>query len=178
MSTRSVIILKRKEGDYKSISCHWDGYPTYVGALLIDYYNDYDKANELTELGDLSSLKPKLSGSKDHTFESPENDVCIFYGRDRGEKGVGFKISNTINKALAYRDYEYVYKFEDGDWYVARWDDYDKDKCEFEWHLVEDVIDNEYKKYGIYRVENYYGWLSQDVIERFEKDGVVLQKRA
>lgn len=165
MSTRSVIILKRKEGDYKSISCHWDGYPTYVGALLMDHYNSYDKANELTELGDLSTLKETITTSQ-------------FYGRDRGETRVGFRITKTIDESLSYRDYEYIYKFEDGTWYVARWDDYDKDTCEYEWHPIEDVINNEYNEYGVeYKPNTFYGYLCEDTAKRLIEKGI-LQKRA
>ena len=43
MSTRSMICMKLKDDNYKSIYCHSDGYLEYNGAMLIDYYKDRKK---------------------------------------------------------------------------------------------------------------------------------------
>ena len=60
MSTRSYICVKQDDGSYKGVYCHWDGYLTYNGAMLIDHYNSLEKANEILALGDISSLKENL----------------------------------------------------------------------------------------------------------------------
>ena len=35
MSTRSNIAIKRKNGTVESIYCHWDGYLSYNGKILL-----------------------------------------------------------------------------------------------------------------------------------------------
>lgn len=121
MATRSLIA--QKEGrQYKAIYCHWDGYIEYNGVILVEYYNSAEKVAELISLGDLSSLREKLAPAEgtEHSFDKPQKDVCIFYGRDRGEEGVEAKIYKS-RKALfeARRNCwaEYVYVFDKDKWY-------------------------------------------------------------
>lgn len=123
MATRSL--LAKKEGrQYKTIYCHWDGYLDYNGAILVEHYNTPEKVSELISLGDLSALRERLApaeGEK-HSFDSPQADICIFYGRDRGETGVEAKTYKS-RKALyeAARDCwaAYIYVFDKGHWYYG-----------------------------------------------------------
>lgn len=123
MATRSLIA--QKEGrHYKAIYCHWDGYLDYNGAILVEHYNTPEQVSKLISLGDLSALREKLApaeGEK-HSFDNPQRDVCIFYGRDRGEEGVEAKTYKS-RKALyeAARDCwaEYIYVFDKGRWYYG-----------------------------------------------------------
>ena len=55
MATRSRIGIVKENGTVESIYCHWDGYPENNGQLLLDNY-DYEMAQGLIELGDISSL--------------------------------------------------------------------------------------------------------------------------
>ena len=43
MSTRSNIGILQKNGNIRSIYCHWDGYPEYNGVLLKNFYNNSQK---------------------------------------------------------------------------------------------------------------------------------------
>ena len=88
MSTRSFIAKKVGKDKYLSIYCHWDGYIKGNGLTLYNNYNNELMVNKLLELGDLSSLADFLepNPNEEHTFNHPQKNVCIAYGRDRGEK--------------------------------------------------------------------------------------------
>jgi hypothetical protein len=116
----------------KSVYCHWDGYLSHNGAILQEHY-DSAKANNLVALGDLSSLKANI-GQK-HAFSQFElraeevagyklltENMCTFYGRDRGEKDVDFKVSQSLDEFLELVDgcgAEYFYIMKDGTWYCG-----------------------------------------------------------
>ncbi len=89
MSTRSYIAMKTGENTYKAVYCHYDGYLAYNGAMLLEYYNTKERVEELISLGNISSLREKITPEKGstHSFDKPDKDVTVFYGRDRGEKG-------------------------------------------------------------------------------------------
>jgi hypothetical protein len=164
MSTRSTISLQLDNDEYKTIYCHSDGYLTHNGAMLLDHYNTKEKVEELLNLGDLSCLGPKVNPdpSKPHSFEFEQRqfDVCVAYGRDRGE-------SNTQSKILTLKEMfnetwiEYFYIFtKDGKW---KYYDYTNTKN------VKDVsedLENKYKEMGFKRPKGFYGfWTKQSINE-------------
>lgn len=118
MSTNSAIAVKTFEG-YKTIYCHWDGYPGYMYPMLRDWYGTEERANALVALGDASSINKRLVPSQDsgHSFDHPEEDVCVFYHRDRGEPCADCKPALMTKERVLSLQY-YVYIFEDGTWHV------------------------------------------------------------
>jgi hypothetical protein len=131
MGTRSRIGVMH--GDkVKSIYCHWDGYLEHNGAILQDHY-DSAKANQLVAFGDLSSLRAnigekhafsqfELPADEVEAFKALTEDMCTFYGRDRGEKGVEFKVAQTFAEFLEQAEgcgAEYYYIMRDGVWYCG-----------------------------------------------------------
>ena len=131
MGTRSRIGVMH--GDkVKSVYCHWDGYLQHNGLMLQEHY-DSVKANQLVALGDLSSLRPEI-GDK-HAFSQFDlraeevagfklltENMCTFYGRDRGEKGVEFQVAQTFDEFIEQCDNcaaEYYYIMRDGVWYCG-----------------------------------------------------------
>ena len=131
MGTRSRIGVMH--GDkVKSIYCHWDGYLEHNGAILQEHY-DSSKANHLVALGDLSSLRANIGEKHAFSqFELPAEEVqayktltedwCTFYGRDRGESGVEFKVAQTFDEFMEQCDNcgaEYYYIMRDGVWYCG-----------------------------------------------------------
>lgn len=120
MATRSTISIKEinefGNEQYKTIYCHWDGYPTNNGAILLEHYTTADKVNELISLGDISSLRENVAPSEtqEHSFDKPLNDVVIAYHRDRGEE---LSIDTAYTKK-GIKGQEYDYLFEDGVWKV------------------------------------------------------------
>lgn len=131
MGTRSRIAVMHGE-IAKSIYCHWDGYLEHNGVILQEHY-DSSKANHLVALGDLSSLRPEL-GEK-HAFSQFEleemdreefvrttENMCTFYGRDRGETGVEWKVAHTFEEFFEQVDNcggEWYYVMRDGAWYCG-----------------------------------------------------------
>lgn len=118
MATRSLIgILDKTDNTVRYIYCHWDGYTAYMGKMLLTHYNDPEKINNLLDFGDMSSIKENISTDKPHTFDNPQENVCVFYGRDRGEKDVGYKVCK-LNEYLTEADsfgVDYCYLY-DNDW--------------------------------------------------------------
>lgn len=103
MSTRSAIIHKTATG-FAGIYCHFDGYPSGVGAELLENWKDSDKVSELISLGDISSL-----GS--------DAQKTTAYMRDRDETGCEPKIgvtSEAVAKMIGHNGHVYV--FENGSW--------------------------------------------------------------
>jgi hypothetical protein len=139
MGTRSLITIKTEENVHKTIYCHWDGYVEGVGMTLIDHYNEQSKIEELISLGDISSLRENISPSsstfnvkrnwetgeetptsKEHSFESPHENVTVFYGRDRGETNIEARVNKKYPKHIdCGQDYEYL--FRDGKWLYKPW---------------------------------------------------------
>ena len=101
MSTRSHIGIWNEDGSLDVIYCHWDGYPSYNGVLLLHHYQDPEKIRELIALGDISSLAESVKPVEgEHTFESPQEGVVVAYGRDRHEDGVDTKHFDTLEDFL------------------------------------------------------------------------------
>jgi hypothetical protein len=117
MSTNSTITVRTADNERKSIYCHWDGYPENNGAILLEFYNDHETAKQLVEHGYLSALRPKIKPdqSKPHSFDNAQSDVCIYYGRDRGETGVETEI---LKNSESPREEEFNYYFDGANWFV------------------------------------------------------------
>ncbi len=138
MGTRSRIGVMHGD-NVKSVYCHWDGYLEHNGAILQEHY-DSVKANQLVALGDLSSLRPNI-GEK-HAFSQFElraeevagfklltENMCTFYGRDRGETGTEWKTHTNFVDFFAEVEgswCEWYYIMRDGVWYVGNI--YEKDE--------------------------------------------------
>ncbi len=118
MSTHSNISIKTDKG-YETIYCHNDGYPSYMYPMLRDYYSSWERAIALVSFGDASFIAKRIMPSKgsNHHFDHPEEDVCIFYHRDRGEPWEDNAPTAQPSKQEAVRCY-YSYIFEDGEWHI------------------------------------------------------------
>lgn len=123
MATRSSISIRREDGTYSSIYCHYDGYPSHNGRILQEFYNTPQLVEALMGLGDLSQLAERLAPApgESHRFESPANGVCIAYGRDRGELNASAREYPSSAEFKAYnqkQEYNYVFDCETNQW---RW---------------------------------------------------------
>ncbi len=118
MGTPSAIAVKTDAG-YKTIYCHWDGYPSHMYPLLRDWYATHERAEALVSFGDASSINKRLVSSHDsaHSFSKPEEDVCVFYHRDRGDTWLEVAPVFMTRAEIPGLQY-YVYIFEDGEWRV------------------------------------------------------------
>jgi hypothetical protein len=119
MATRSRIAIETGDGTVKSVYCHWDGYPSNNGRILLEHYKDREKLEKLINLGALSSLAPEVDIPEgvEHNFENQVKGICVFYGRDRGETGVE-AMTHENPKAFLRSDveeYGYLLTLE-GEW--------------------------------------------------------------
>ncbi len=134
MGTRSTIALEYADGTIEQVYCHWDGYLDYNGRILQEHYSNPFILRDLIDLGDISSLKP-IIGTK-HAFshfgtEMKQEDyyalygeMTTFYGRDRGENGVGARKFASFEDYLLnhqYEEYEYILRSVGGEpvWFVS-----------------------------------------------------------
>ena len=69
------------------IYCHFDGYPSGVGATLSTHYTTEARVDALLSLGSIFRLHPRLVPDlgETHTFDNPAVGVTVDYHRDRGE---------------------------------------------------------------------------------------------
>lgn len=122
MSTNSGIALR--QGDtYLTIYCHWDGHPKKMLPILRENYNSFDLANMLISMGDASSINMFIgpTPNKPHDFMNPQEDVCVFYHRDRGDDWFSCQpVCYTKKELFKQPAFEYVYIFEDGEWHVYK----------------------------------------------------------
>lgn len=143
MSTHSYIGVIEEDGTLKYVYCHSDGYPSYLGRMLLTYYNTPELATGLVNLGDLSMVRSMLrerlvpDKEKYHTFkkpvrEGPKSGITTAYHRDRKErlhinKTVigGPDISTNAKKAFLditksnYIPYAYLYDIAEKHWFAC-----------------------------------------------------------
>jgi hypothetical protein len=119
MATRSTIAYEAADGSIKSIYCHYDGYISHNGVILQKHYNSIERVTALVSLGNLSVLNPILKPTEEHSFDNRQTDVCVFYGRDRGESGQEPKTYRNLEfYRLSANMEEYNYLFKDGAWHL------------------------------------------------------------
>lgn len=108
MATRSNINVK--VGDvYHCIYCHWDGYPSHHSPILAGHYNSQELAEKLVSHGDISSLAESCEKPEGHSYDSPADGHTTYYGRDRGETNVDFKVRTS---PLEQEEYSYTWDGE------------------------------------------------------------------
>jgi len=118
MGTRSGIIRKLSKGTYEGVYCHWDGYPSNNGKILLEHWSDDDKLAEMMNIGSLSSLGPEIGGKVNFDEHHPEQ--CTFHTRDRGEtESYRKKKVGTLQDVIDHiSDFEYLYLWENKKWKV------------------------------------------------------------
>ena len=136
MGTRSMIAIQNPYSkDVRAVYCHWDGYLEHNGSILNKHYSTSSKVNNLIALGGLSSLRPEIGEKhafsqfevpkdEQEAFKEATENMCTFYGRDRGETGQEFKVFPTLKKAEDYFEgswceYLYVFKYKKSDDYQS-----------------------------------------------------------
>ena len=102
MATRSTIWLK-DENSYKGVYCHWDGYLSNNGKILLENYNTLKKVKELISFGFISALDATI-------------DKCVFYNRDIDEDFVNYEVSSLEDMEEFLECYNYI--CQDNKWYV------------------------------------------------------------
>ncbi len=123
MSTSSNIAIIFKDKTAQAIYCHNDGYLEHNGLILAAFYHDLDKVKKLFSLGDLSSLSIFVdpTTNEKHDFNHRQNDVCVAYHRDRGDK-LNQRVYQRKEDLFdsIHEDYNYVYKESTEKWYLYK----------------------------------------------------------
>jgi len=120
MATRGTIAVEHANGTVSQVYSHWDNYPSWNGKLLLDHYNSQELAEALVAVGDISSLAERIVPTGEHSFNSPEKGVTVFYGRDRGEEGCETsKHSSFTAYKMSGQAEEFNYIFRNGKWYCS-----------------------------------------------------------
>ena len=133
MSTPSFIGVLCKEGIIKFVYCHSDGYPSYLGKMLLEHYNTPELATALVDLGSLSMVRERLAPDEGemHGFGT-KGGVTTAYHRDRGDDleidsivvdtPVVLKNAETLFLNILKEEnitYGYLYNIADKLWYAA-----------------------------------------------------------
>ena len=121
MGTRSRIALQLDGDNLVSVYCHWDGYPTFNGKILRQYFNTRDKVSELIDGGDISSL---WSDSTWDLKESRPNQTL--YYSERGEDCPP-KLHDNFYDLLKFAE-EFTYVFDNNQWICYAHNGWDGEK--------------------------------------------------
>lgn len=106
MSTNCVIAYYSEDTEeVVSSYCHYDGYPSGVGATLNAYYNTPQTAESVALAGYLSALKPDLVES---VLQSANHDRPVDYE----------SIDEFLSVMSECPNIEFVYLWVEGDWKV------------------------------------------------------------
>ena len=106
MATRSLIALDNGSV-FTSIYCHWDGYLSGVGRILLENYTDINDVEELFDLGDLSTLGYHPTECK--PFGNPFTNRKMDFAKDH-------KTYRNLFDYFHDSDCEYLYIFNGLGW--------------------------------------------------------------
>jgi hypothetical protein len=110
MATRGRIGMLLEDGSVLSVYSHWDNYPEYNGAILINNFTTKEKVAELLDGGDISSLKT----DKNWSGKQMETARTLYYS-ERGDEGVEPVLSETkddFHRLASDNWAEYSYLFD------------------------------------------------------------------
>ena len=115
MATRSRIGIQLADESILSVYCHWDGYPEFNGAKLVEHFNSHDAAAELIDGGEISALWT------DETVRDASGATKIqacgpLYFSERGEDCPPRIDADLCEYLLPDVGEEYHYIFRNGEW--------------------------------------------------------------
>ena len=130
MATRSTIALEFADGTVQQVYCHWDGYLSNNGQILLRHYSDPFKLQRLIDLGAISSLGPEIGEKQDFDKRDTHNDNwSLIYARDRGEDLVKHKFKDYADYRAncQFEEYNYILRNVDGKttWFVEFYGEFD-----------------------------------------------------
>ena len=79
MSTRSSIAILTADKKIKSIYCHSDGYPEYMGSLLQKHYNTPELAQAIIDQNDCSLLHETIETSRFYNNWRNDNTQALVW---------------------------------------------------------------------------------------------------
>jgi len=111
MGTRSTIALEFADGTVEQVYCHWDGYLSHNGAMLLQHYMNPFKVKQLLALGGFSSLEASVEDTKKTVYTQRGEELMINKFKDFED----YKANHQ------YEEYEYILRNINGIavWFVA-----------------------------------------------------------
>jgi hypothetical protein len=113
MGTRSRIGIQLKDGSILSSYHHWDGYPEWLGRILVTHYNAKSLAEELIDGGDMSCAWTNERWSNDLLDRHRDVYGAQYYSQ-RGEDCPP-RHDKNLEEYLSEGE-EYAYVFTNGEW--------------------------------------------------------------
>lgn len=105
MSTNCLIAIENTDGSVESVYCHWDGYVSYNGNILHNYYDSKTKVRGLIDGGNMSTLGSTA-------------DNCEFYDNEPAEKFASVREFVDTVRSSDYSSIEFAYIYTNGAWMV------------------------------------------------------------
>ena len=133
MGTRSRIGIQLKDKSVLSVYCHWDGYPSFNGRVLNEFYNTPEKVANLINGGNISSLHTNVGWNQETLPETgPQYYTSRGESIDDNEPELNKNQSENLKTADNCGE-EYAYLFTSAGWTcynVCSWDDNYKKEVE------------------------------------------------
>jgi hypothetical protein len=116
MATRGRIGIQLSDGSILSVYSHWDNYPEWNGKKLKEHFNSYEKAAELIDGGDISSLWTDTDWNH---MKMEEHRTLYYVERGQEDQEVEPNLDNSFQAFIkgvndSWGDYAYI--FADGEW--------------------------------------------------------------
>jgi len=164
MSTNSAIGYMRNDGTVRAVYCHWDGYLSNVGKILIENY-DLIGVDDLLDFGNICTLQNTIKDT-------------IFFERDRGKDPVEageFKSEHEMVDGYGSADYFYIYGYGSAEYFYILKDDkwYVSEHCA-EFLPLDKRLTAEGIKFTPYvEQDTATGYSARDAVIAMVADGVV-----
>jgi len=78
MSTRSTIAIEKSDGSIEKIYCHFDGYLSHMGVMLMTHFNTSEKVWNLINNGDISGIESSGKPRHYRHMDGRENQEPMF----------------------------------------------------------------------------------------------------
>ena len=112
MGTRSRIGIQLKDDSILSVYCHYDGYPSFNGKVLREFYDTKEKASQLINGGDMSCTWTNV-GWKNETL--PESGALHYTSRGESIEDNAPRLDKDMEEFFSMGE-EYSYIFRNGEW--------------------------------------------------------------
>mgnify|MGYP003114323863 CR=1 FL=1 len=127
MGTRSRIGIQLKDDSILSVYCHWDGYPSFNGRVLREFYNTPEKVADLINGGNISSLHTNV-GWNNETL--PETGPQYYTSRGESLEENAPRYDESIFDFLKKEnneEYAYIWTVNNK-WVCRKMNQFDDDK--------------------------------------------------
>ena len=127
MGTRSRIGIQLKDDSIMSVYCHWDGYPSFNGRVLNEFYNTPEKVAALIDGGNISSLHTNVGWNQETL---PETGPQYYTSRGESIKDNEPRYDESIFDFLEKEnneEYAYIWTVNNK-WVCRKMNQFDDDK--------------------------------------------------